>query len=270
MPPTMARERRVARNLRYHPPRSGRCQQVTSSAVDHILLDRVRDLRTTGLTAKQIARTLGLRPAAIAPLVRAVAEEAAEAQREPAVVGCWVSPGWSQGLRVHGHEDWPDVAVADDGHGGMACVVVARRHRPHRVSVCGYLVDTQCLGVKNALGPRTMSDSALPEFVHMFFGAFAEVGAPLEAPLDLARHLVWGSIAAARRLGFEPDADFAPAAGHLGAWAEDSAIAFGRDGVPFYVQGPYDDAAAIFRTLTESVGEGNFHFLMTADTALAW
>lgn len=68
-------------------------------------------------------------------------------------------------------------------------------------------------------------------------------------------------------VGFEPSPDFAPAAGHLGPWAEDSAITFGRDGVPFYVQGPYDDARAVLRTLTSTVGEGNFHFITSMDPA---
>lgn len=168
------------------------------SSVDADLLDRVRDLRATGLSPKQIARTLGERSATIAQLVRAVAAEDAGADREPAVLGCWVSPGWSGGLTVHGHAEWPDDVVVDEGASGMACVAVARRSRPHRVSVCGYLVDTHCLGVKSAIGPEVMSDGDLPGFLRMFFGAF---DARSPAPLDLARHLVWGAVDAARRLG---------------------------------------------------------------------
>jgi len=150
----------------------------------------------------------------------------------------------------------------------MAAVAVVRRHRTHRVSACGYLVDTHCLGVKNTLGPRVMGDDELPGFVRMFFGAFAQAGPPLEAPLELARHLVWGAVDAARRLGFEPAADFASTAEHLGSWSQDSVIGFGRDGVPCYVQGPYDDAASVMRTLTRTVGAGNFDFLVSAGAAL--
>jgi hypothetical protein len=54
--------------------------------------------------------------------------------------------------------------------------------------------------------------------------------------------------------------DFAAAASHLGAWEQTSAITFGRDGTPFYVQGPHDNPSATIRTLTRSVGEGNFHY----------
>jgi hypothetical protein len=44
---------------------------------DRELLDEVRRMRAAGMTPKGIARTLGVRPAVIAPLVRRAAEEAA-------------------------------------------------------------------------------------------------------------------------------------------------------------------------------------------------
>lgn len=228
------------------------------------LLTRVRELRAAGRSPKQIARALGVRPATVAPLVRAVAREAAAANPE-AVVGCWVSPGWSAGLSVEGHEDWHDPAPSQTGADGLAGVLIARRGRPQRVSVCGYLVDVYCLGVKNALGPDTMNDRDLPRFRDTFFSAFGETGEPVAAPLQLARHLVWGAIDHARGLGFEPHADFESAAGHLGdPWQEMSAITFGHDGVPFYVSGPHDNPNAVLRTLARSVGEDAVGYLTAA------
>jgi hypothetical protein len=50
----------------------------------------------------------------------------------------------------------------------------------------------------------------------------------------------------------------------LGSWAGPSAIRFGRDGKPFFVQGPHDDADAVLQTLERSVGRGNFTFLVRA------
>lgn len=223
---------------------------------------RVRELRTAGHSPKQIARALGLRPAVVAPLVRRLAAEDAAAAPEPAVVGCWVSPGWSTNLTVDGHDDWSDVEALESGPEGVACVAVARRHRPHRVSVCGYLVDTFCLGVKNALGPEVMNERDLRAFLRGYFSPFAEVGSPIEAPLELVRHLVWGAVDHSRGLGFEPAADFEPAAGHLGEWRETSAITFGRDGMPYYVSGPYDDPSKVLRTLRRTVGEDRFHYIV--------
>ncbi len=234
-----------------------------------VLLRRVRELREAGRSPKQIAQALGVRPATVAPLVRAIAQQAAAAEPEPELVGCWVSPGWSEGQPVDGHEEWPDIPLPDGSGAALACVAVARRYRPQRVSVCGYLVDKYCLGVKNALGPRVMNERDLPAFIRTFFSAFEEVGSPLAAPLDLARHLVWGAIDYARGLGFQPHPDFQPTAGHLGPWRETSAITFGRDGKPLYMQGPYDDADAVLRTLAASVGEGNFHYFVSLGATTA-
>ena len=157
--------------------------------------------------------------------------------------------------------------MPDGAPEGVACVVVARRHRPQRVSVCGYLVNVYCLGVKNALGPQLMNERDLPAFVHRFFDPFNEMAAPLAAPLEMARHLVCGAVNDARQLDFEPAPDFEPAAGHLGPWQETSAITFGRYGVPCYVSSPYDNPARVVRSLTSSVGEGNFHSIAQAGAA---
>jgi len=76
-------------------------------------------------------------------------------------------------------------------------------------------------------------------------------------PLELGRHLVCGAVDHARRSGFEPAPDFRDTAGHLGEWTETSRITFGRDGVPFYVSGPYDNPRSVVRTLDRTCGEGN-------------
>lgn len=233
------------------------------------LLGRVRELRAAGRSPKQIARALGVRPAVVAPLVRAIAQQAADAEPDPELVGCWVSPGWSQGMSVAGHDDWRDAYdLNGSATNGLACVVVARRYRSERVSICGYLADVYCLGVKDALGPRVMNERDLPAFLRMFFSEFE--GAPLEAPLDLARHLVWGAVDYARGLGFQPHPEFRAAAGHLGDWEEASALTFGKDGKPLYIQGPHDDANSVMRTLTQSVGGGNFDYLVMAEAAAGW
>jgi len=141
----------------------------------------------------------------------------------------------------------------------MAGVLLARERRPGKVSACGYLVDTQCLGVKNALGPRNLDDWVLPGFVREFYGAFE--GEAVPAPLALAQDLVFGAVDYARGLGFDPHPDFRAATGHLGTWQGPSAITFGDNGMPFYIEGPCDDSPRIRRTLERSVGKGNFHFV---------
>jgi hypothetical protein len=227
---------------------------------DPELLERVRALRERGRSPKEIARALKLPPATIAPLVRAIAAETAPDVPALVPAGCWVSPGWASGLAVHGHPDWPGVdAPGDSGPLGLVRVLVAVERGGTRVSVCGYLVDVYCLGVKNALGPHSLDRRKLPGFVHQYFDTYDEP--PVSAPLDLARHLVLGAVAYARALGFEPHADFTAAAPYLEPWTGPSAITFGRDGKPFYMSGPYDDAASITKTLERSAGRGNFDIM---------
>ena len=121
---------------------------------DEELEQAVRGLRAQGYTPKGIARALGVRPAVVAPLVRLIAAERTAAGTECELAGCWVSPGWRAGLTVSGHDEWPDGQTADPEAGGLVGVLLAREDRNQQVTVCGYLLDVYCLGVKNVLGPH--------------------------------------------------------------------------------------------------------------------
>lgn len=195
-------------------------------------------------------------------MVRTIAAEDHAGASERKLAGCWVSPGWSQGLTVEGHPGWPDVDAADSEALGPVSVLVTRQERYGRMRLCGWLVDVHCLGVKDVVGPRVMSERRATEFTGSFFAAYQAT--PLEAPLELAQHLVFGAVTYARSLGFEPAPGFAATTGELGSWEGPSAISFGRDGKPFYVQGPHDDVDAILQTLERSVGRDNFTFLVQA------
>jgi hypothetical protein len=172
------------------------------------------------------------------------------------LVGCWISPAWSRDLLVRCRAAWDDVDLGPDGPAGIVLVLVARAGRGDRVLVCGYLVDTFCLGVKNALGPQRMHRRDLPGYVRLYFAGFP--GRPLRAPHSLAQHVVHGAVAFAAALGFEPHPDFAQVSGFLGELREPCAITFGRRGRPLYVAGPHDDPIAVMRTLIASVGSDGF------------
>jgi hypothetical protein len=134
--------------------------------------------------------------------------------------------------------------------------VVVREGDRSRLSGCSYLVDVYCLGVKNTIGPHAMSSRAVASFVEKVFSSFG--AAPVRAPLELAQHLVLGAVEYARRLGFEPHPDFADTVDYLGQWKGPSAITFGRDGTPMFIQGPHDDPRKIIKTLERTAGRGKF------------
>jgi len=227
---------------------------------------QVRLLRDQGYTPRQVAHSLGIGSAEATRLVRAAAA-LAQADTPVALVGCWISPTWSTDLNLGTtHPDWPRHEDPSAGTDGLAAVLVARRHRYDKVSVCGYLADVYCLGVKNVLGPEIMNElgpRGLREFRRDFFSGYH--GDPLEAPIELAREVVFGSIAYARNLGFEPHPDFAAAEAHLGPWNGPSTITFGKQGKPFYISGPNDNPRTIIRTLERSAGAGNFDFIDISD-----
>lgn len=233
------------------------------SVINDETIQSVRELRARGLSPKEIARSLGMRPAAVADLVRKVAAERDAANPDADVVGCWVNAGWSTGLSIAGRLEWRDPG-ADDGTGGLVSVLVVRRRRNRRVvTVCVYLVDVYCLGVKNAMGPDTMDDQALRRFIdHVFSGYHAP---PMPAPIELARDLVLGAAEYAHGLGFPPHPDFEQARAHLGPWTGPSAITFGCDGKPTYVEGPYDNPRHVLRTLRRAVGRNGFHYTVALD-----
>lgn len=217
---------------------------------------RVRELRAQGLTPREIARNLGIRPAEASALVRGLAAERDGADLDADRLDCWLNAGWSAGLGVPDRADWHDPGV-DEGTEGLLTLLVARRRRHRRkIKVCTYLVDAYCLGVKNAMGPEGMDERGLRSLAGFAFSAYA--GPPISAPIDLVRDLVLGAAEYARELGFAPHPDFERARPHLGPWQGPSTITFGCDGRPHYINGPDDDPDHVLRTLRRTVGDGGF------------
>jgi hypothetical protein len=84
------------------------------------------------------------------------------------------------------------------------------------------------------------------------------------AELDLIARIVREAIAYARSLGFSPHRDYHDAAPLLEGANPDACnlhVPLGKDGMPFFVAGPYDNVGRIMAQLERKVGAGNFHFL---------
>ena len=224
--------------------------------------DRVRELRAQGLTPKEIARNLGIRPAEASTIVRKLALEH-DSRDETDNVECLLNAGWSTGLQIDGHPEWHDRG-AEATPGGLVTALVARRRRHRRgATVCVYLLDVWCLGVKNALGPTTIDEQSLRHRTLEFFSGYLDP--PIAAPIELVRDLVLGAAEYARQLGFAPHPDFHHTRAHLGAWTGPSAITFGCDGKPTYNSGPYDNPGRVLRTLQHAVGHDGFDYTVGVD-----
>lgn len=157
---------------------------------------------------------------------------------------CRINPGWQES--------------------GLAIVTVSRRQPNGDLLFGVYLVDILCLGLKNII-----CDADFSEFRYrrdVIERSYQEEGSVL-CSTELAHHIIYGAIAYARQFGFEPHKDF-PLAHHILEPAErikpTQDIEFGRDGKPFFIRGPHDNARRILKQLEKTAGSGNFDLLLDA------
>ncbi|MCY7390793.1 MAG: DNA-binding response regulator [Leptolyngbyaceae cyanobacterium CAN_BIN12] len=231
----------------------------------------VLDLRTRNVAPKQIARQLGLRPAEVSALIKTQAEQAATARLAAGelypLFQCLINQNCLADLlpeRQTASAIAPSTELEEDADAGLAVIILSRKAGFNRLEVCTYLVDLWCLGVKDASGPRMMNPSTYKDFVEFAYRHFL-AGAE-DIPLELAQAIVFGGVEYAKTLGFQPHADFEQARSQLGkpveAWSGTPVLTFGRSGKPCYINGPYDDPIKTLQTLRETVGEGNFDFIL--------
>lgn len=163
-------------------------------------------------------------------------------------------------------EAWRSAALFEDG---MGQIVVARFKGSGETEAGVFLLDTYCLGVKNAFFVRVSAH----EYETRILGQMFPEGDQLAMTPSCARKLVEDGIAYARRAGIEPHSDYKKAArvfGGIDAAACGESFTFGRDGKPFYVQGPHDSpdyVAHVFRMLRAKLGLTGFHYMVTTGAA---
>ena len=228
-------------------------------------IEEINRLRALNLSPKQIARKLGLRPASVNAFLRNQAEAenlARQARGElPPLERCLINEIAAQQLlepkkkkkKVTSKEE-------DDLEGGLAQIFVTRMEK-NKYLVCSYLVDYWCLGIKNALGPRKLDGTKYEAMVEKSYANFNQDYR--EISLAQAQAIILGAVEYASKLGLKPHRDFETAKAHLGKPSEKLLpIEFGRDGKPFFINGPYDNSQKIIAKLEETVGEGNFDYII--------
>ena len=148
--------------------------------------------------------------------------------------------------------------------GELAVIILSRIRKNGDLIIGCYMVDTQCLCVKNTMYKVGVSIDEYQGFVNEYF----ENGMGLnmiDVDVNLAHSVVYGGARYAKKLGFMSEKDFKVAQYILNPvdtveWVD---VDFGgEDGKPFYFAGPYDNTNKIIATLRKSVGEGNFTYVM--------
>jgi hypothetical protein len=160
---------------------------------------------------------------------------------------CWISATWQQ--------DEP----------GLVEIVVVREQPDGNICLGMYLVDKLCLGLKNTFARTDIPRTRYKQEISTFFPEEE----PEVCPPELAHQMIYASIEYAAQFGFTPEKDFALTEYILaprGELKETYKLTFGRDGKPFFIAGPHDNARQIIKQLEKTAGPGNFDFLaMTPD-----
>jgi len=157
---------------------------------------------------------------------------------------CWISQGWQTGSE------------------GLTQVLIARDQPNGNIAFGVYLVDTQCLGLKDTwcnadFSVRSYSGEVLTKL---------KQGMPMEqCTSELAHQIVYQGIDYAAQFRFLPQRDFKWSQFILskrGDLSEPYKLTFGRNGKPLFISGPYDNVKAIIEKLERYAGAGNYDSLI--------
>jgi hypothetical protein len=146
---------------------------------------------------------------------------------------------------------------------GLVQIIVARQQPDGNICFGVYLVDKLCLGLKNTFARANFTPTRYEDEVDAIFQELE----PQECPPELAHQMIYDSIDYAAQFGFEPQKDFELSQYMLpprGEVKSSYKLKFGKDGKPFFIAGPRDNAEAIVRQLEKTAGPGNYDYLVMA------
>lgn len=152
---------------------------------------------------------------------------------------------------------------------GLGNIVITRRLSNGSIAVSAFIVDVQCLGVKNAL----FHVMTRPEYENKFKGDMIESHQGMIENIHptCAKKIINGSVLYAKQFGFSPHPDYFKSIGIFGDIDSSGCpekYEYGREGKPFYVRGPNESmlqAKNIVDKLTKKCGEGNFDYMIMVD-----
>jgi hypothetical protein len=151
---------------------------------------------------------------------------------------------------------------------GCGYLVASRFKADGRVEAGFFLLDVFCLGVKDAGFHRFNS---VVDYQESLLDRLFRDEEPVRMTPAAARKLAEDTVSYARGFGFSPGDDYKKASRVFGGVTTtdcDEEFVFGKDGKPFYIQGPSDSPARaerILRALEARCGEGGYDYIVAAD-----
>jgi hypothetical protein len=164
-------------------------------------------------------------------------------------------------IRLANAEKWPifeALVPALLWENGMGQAVITRRCPDGRLACGNFLIDAWCLGVKNAHW-SIMNESEYDAMIRKI----ERSGGPMRkvTPEYFAK-LVYAAVDYAHSFGFAPHPDYRHPrmllAGIDASQCQDI-FEFGKDGKPYYFQGPHDSPTKV-QTILQRLGNGVGHF----------
>jgi len=152
---------------------------------------------------------------------------------------------------------------------GIAYIIVSREHINGNITVCSYLVDLFCLGVKDTFYRFNISKGEYDEMIKKY-----NENMPMSmVEYNLVHNIIFAALEFAEEIGFKPHKDFESITEYM-LEEDDEKIPLidiacgGKNGKPYYIQGEMDsDAKArqILNHLDKEVGPNNYYYLLAPE-----
>lgn len=150
---------------------------------------------------------------------------------------------------------------------GLAYIIISREHINGNLTVCFYLVDLLCLGVKDTFFRFNISKWEYDEMIEKF----TETMSMSVVEYNLVHNIIFAALEFAEEIGFKPHKDFESITQYMLEEDDEKIplidIACGdENGRPYYIQGEIDsDAKArqILNHLDKEVGPNNYDYLLS-------
>lgn len=147
-------------------------------------------------------------------------------------------------------------------------VIICRKHANGNFTLCFYLVDLGCLGVKNSFFKFNVDSFEYQEIIDKL----NDNDSFINVSYELAHNIVYAALAYSEDLGFKPCKEFTQTTRFMLEEDTDDVelieIECGENGKPFYINSGFETdtkAQQIINQLEKAVGKGNFDYILGMD-----